>query len=353
MASVPPLRSPAAGDALSSHWTLLPLRQVQDVVAHVYGIRGTVTRLSSERDETFKFVAEDGTNYILKIANPFEDAAVLSFQDGALLHLESVGSSVPVPRLIATEDGRRSYDLRLPEGGSTRTVRLLSYLAGDQLSRLPPSVTRNRNLGSVLAALGKGLESFEGRPPAGKLLWDISHTLDLDNLIQHVGAVRRKLVSDVLAEFARTVPGVRSSLKTQIIHNDFNLHNILVDPAEPLEIAGIIDFGDMVFAPRVNDLAVALAYHVSDDDWQGLMGAMLGGYCAETALEEAEIALLPVLIKARLALTIIIPEYRAASRPENRDYIMRNHGGALLGLQRLSAMSESEFFRFVASNCKR
>ena len=158
-------------------------------------------------------------------------------------------------------------------------------------------MTRNRNLGSVLAALGKGLESFEGRPPAGKLLWDISHTLDLDNLIQHVGAERRKLVSDVLAEFARTVPGVRSSLKTQIIHNDFNLHNILVDPAEPLEIAGIIDFGDMVFAPRVNDLAVALAYHVSDDDWQGLMGAMLGGYCAETALEEAEIALLPVLIK--------------------------------------------------------
>ncbi|MEE4417602.1 phosphotransferase, partial [Klebsiella pneumoniae] len=77
---------------------------------------------------------------------------------------------------------------------------------------------------------------------------------------QHVGAERRKLVSDVLAEFARTVPGVRSSLKTQIIHNDFNLHNILVDPAEPLEIAGIIDFGDMVFAPRVNDLAVALAY---------------------------------------------------------------------------------------------
>lgn len=351
MALVAPLANPTAGDALSSHWTLLPLREVEDLVAHVYGVCGTVTRLSSERDETFKLIATDGTSYVLKIANPFEDPAALSFQDGALLHLEAIGSHVPVPRLIPTRNGQRSHDLVIADG-QTRTVRLLSYLAGDQLSRLSPSAVRNRNLGSVLAALGKGLECFEGRPPSGKLLWDISHTLDLATLIDHVGMERRKLVRDVLADFERTVPQAVVGLQRQIIHNDFNLHNILVDPALPLEIAGVIDFGDMVLAPRVNDLAVALAYHVSDDDWQGLMGAMLAGYCAETRLDEVEIALLPVLIKARLAITIIIPEYRAASRPENRDYIMRNHGVALLGLQRLSAMSESEFLRFVASNCK-
>ncbi|UZE49086.1 phosphotransferase [Rhodopseudomonas sp. P2A-2r] len=351
MALVTPLDISKAGDALSAHWDLLPLQQVEELVARAYGIRGVVARLSSERDETFKLTSTDGPDYILKIANPFEDPAALSFQDGALRHLETVGSRVPVPRLIATKDGERSYVYLVP-GGQTRIVRLLSYLAGDQLSRLPPSPIRNRNLGSVLARFGKDLENFDGRPPSEKLLWDISHTLDLAGLIIHVGKDRQGLVMDVLAEFERTVPQASSQLRHQIIHNDFNLHNILVDPASPLEIAGVIDFGDMVFAPRINDLAVALAYHVGEEDWQVLMGAMLAGYCAENRLEDSEIAILPVLIKARLAIAIIIPEYRAASRPGNRDYIMRNHGAALLGLQRLSGMSESEFLRFVSANCK-
>jgi Ser/Thr protein kinase RdoA (MazF antagonist) len=339
------------GDALTSRWTLLPLADVGDLVERVYGLAGSVIRLSSERDETFKFIAATGDAYVLKIANPAEDAASLEFQNEALTHLEAAAPDVPAPRLVPTLEGARSHDLPLADG-AVRNVRLLSYLHGDQLYRLPPSIARNRNLGRVLAILGQGLADFAGRPPAGKLLWDISHTLDLADLVEHVGDERQRLVRDVLDAFARSVPQVAGSLPHQVIHNDFNPHNILVDPASPSDIAGIIDFGDMVFAPRVNDLAVALAYHLATDDWQDLTGAILGGYGAVTPLEAEEVRLLPVLVKARLAMTIIISEWRAASRPDNRGYILRNHPAAWQGLQRLSRLSASDLERFVSSNCK-
>ncbi|WGR93721.1 phosphotransferase [Bradyrhizobium sp. ISRA443] len=341
----------SVGDVLSSHWTLLPVAEVEDLVARIYCLSGSVTRLSSERDETFKFVATTGDVYVLKIANPVEDPASLAFQDGALMHLEATAPDVPVPRLIPTLQGVRSYDLALADG-AVRKVRLLSYLDGDQLYRLPASTARNHNLGRVLAILGQGLASFQGRPPAGKLLWDISHTLDLADLVGHVGDERQPLVRGVLDAFAQEIPQAAGWLPHQIIHNDFNPHNILVDAAAPLEIAGIIDFGDMVFAPRVNDLAVALAYHLATDDWQNLAGAILRGYGTVTRLEADEVRVLPVLIKARVAMSIIISEWRAASRPDNRDYILRNHHAAWQGLQRLSGLSASDLERFVSSNCE-
>ncbi|MGT2492207.1 phosphotransferase [Cupriavidus basilensis] len=46
------------------------------------------------------------------------------------------------------------------------------------------------------------------------------------------------------------------------IHNDFNIYNVLVDPRDHTRIAGVLDFGDMVHAPLIDDLAVAAAYQV-------------------------------------------------------------------------------------------
>ena len=332
-------------DSMSATWEPTALEDAQAAVAAVYGVAGAVKRLSSERDETFLFTREDDTPFVLKIANPAEDPAALVFQDGALLHLEAAAPAVPVPRLVPTLKGKPSETLTTVEG--PRIMRLLTFLDGELQYRTPASEAQSRNVGRALAALDLGLEGYAGRAPEGKLMWDISHTLDLAAVIDHVAPERRGRVEAVLAEFERSLPAIGALTRRQIIHNDFNPHNILLDPTEPTRVVGIIDFGDMVHAPVVNDLAVALSYHVATDNWAARIGAFLEGYQSARALEEAEIALLPLLTRARLAMSIIIAEWRSTHFPENSAYIMRNHANALRGLQNTAELTAAGLKRLV------
>lgn len=338
------------GDALSATWSEMPLAEAEAMVAEVYGLAGAARRLSSERDETFLFSAADGARYTLKIANPAEDPAALAFQDGALLHLEHHAPAVPVPRLVPTRAGGASHRLATAEG--PRVVRLLTFLAGELQYRTPPSPGQSRNVGRALAELGLGLEGYDGRPPAGKLMWDISYTLDLAEVVADVAPERRPQVEGVLAEFARALPQIAALERRQIIHNDFNPHNVVVDPAAPEQVAGIIDFGDMVRAPLVNDLAVAISYHLATDDWTERAGAFLQGYAAARKLLAAEAALLPTLMRARLAMSIIIAEWRSARFPENRAYIMRNHASAWAGLCHVSDLTPAGLARLAPNLAK-
>ncbi|UHS58589.1 phosphotransferase enzyme family protein [Agrobacterium vaccinii] len=317
-------------DAMSATWSVTSLAEAQALVLNIYGLDGVAKPLSSERDETFLFTAHDGAEFVLKIANPAEDPAALAFQDGALLHLQVNAPDVPVPRLVFTRDGRASHTLDTAEG--PRIIRLLTFLRGELQYRTPGTEVQSHNVGKVLAELGLGLQDYAGRPPAGKLMWDISHTLDLANIIDYVEPQRRAQVESVLRAFEDAKPAIDGLKRRQIIHNDFNPHNILLDPASPEQVVGIIDFGDMVHAPLVNDLSVALSYNLSTDNWEARAKAFLEGFHSVRRLEVGELELVPVLSKARLAMSIIIAEWRSAHFPQNRDYIMRNHAAAWQGL---------------------
>lgn len=340
-----PLPAARKTDSMSATWSVTSLADAAAAVLQAYEAGGAVERLSSERDETFLFTRSDGTDFILKIANPAEDAAALEFQDGALLHLEAAAPVVPVPRLVLTKSGEPSHTLSTADG--PRIMRLLTFLRGELQYRTPASEGQSRNVGRVLAELGLGLEGYDGRPPPGKLMWDISHTLDLAAVVDHVAPERRAQAEAVLAEFERALPAISGLKRRQIIHNDFNPHNVLLDPAAPTTVVGIIDFGDMVHAPLINDLAVALSYHLATANWAARTGAFLEGFLSARALEPDEIEVLPVLTRARLAMSLIIAEWRSARFPENRDYIMRNHATAWRGLQNISDLTPAGLKKLV------
>ncbi|NTJ43720.1 phosphotransferase enzyme family protein [Agrobacterium larrymoorei] len=337
-------------DAISASLTVTPLSTVCEHAFEIYGFIGSTKRLSSERDETFLFTRSDGAEFTLKIANAAEDPAALEFQDGALLHLAKVAPHVPVPRLVPTRDGRESQTLQTVDG--PRIMRLLTYLGGDLQYRTPTTAEQSRNIGMALAQLGLGLKDYGGRPPSGKLMWDISHTLDLQGFTDFVGEERREAVEVVLVDFEAALPAIRALKRRQIIHNDFNPHNILMQPYAPCEVSGIIDFGDMVEAPLINDVAVALSYHLATDNWQERTQAFLEGFIAVRPLEADEIELLPLLARCRLAMSIIIAEWRSALFPDNRDYIMRNHAYAWRSLQHIPQLT-SAGLKSLAPNLSR
>lgn len=324
-----------ADDVLTAQWAPIPVPEAEAALHALYGFAARLSTLTSERDQTFLAQAPDGRRGIFKIANPAEREAVIAFQLGALRHLAAQAPGLPVPQVVPRLDGS---DGAVPFADGTRRIAsLLTYLDGRPLHAAPRSLAQAHAIGVALGGIGRGLADYAGAPPETRLLWDITHTLDLRRLVGHVDPERRLLVTRVLDAFEREILPVHGALPRQVIHNDFNPHNILVDAADPDRVTGIIDFGDMVQAPRVNDPAVALAYHIGRPDGLETLRALLRGYAGAIRLSDVEADILPGLIAARLAMTIVITEWRAGLKPESSAYILRNHAGALAGLHRLAA----------------
>ncbi len=162
----------------------------------------------------------------------------------------------------------------------------------------------------------------------------------------------RALAARALDRFAADIAPRLPGLRRQIIHNDMNPQNVLVDPAAPDDPAAIIDFGDMVEGPLVNELAIALAYQPPGPaDPLGPATELAAGYARVLPLRQAEIDLLPGLIAARRATTIVVASWRAAAQPGNRAYLLRSWTGALAGLAASEQLPEGAASARFAAAC--
>ncbi len=94
---------------------------------------------------------------------------------------------------------------------------------------------------------------------------------------------------------------ILGTLASQAIHNDLNIHNVLVTPGNHERITGILDFGEMVSAPRIIDVAVAASYQLGTGD--ALLTNVLefvSEYHEVSPLKAIEVEVLFDLIVARL-----------------------------------------------------
>jgi hydroxylysine kinase len=320
----------------------VPEALAQRLAAEHYGLIATAHRLDSERDQNFRLRSLDGREYVLKIANPAEDRAVTNLQTEALLHLAAADPGLPIPRVFPALNSMSELDISFDDG-STRVVRLLSFLAGTPMHAVEASAALRRSLGWCAARLARGLRDFSHCGASHKLLWDLQHAAELRPLIDAVPNERRGLVEHVLGDFETRALPVLPHLPSQPVHNDLNPHNVVVDPETRAGVAGIIDFGDLTWTARINDLAIATAYQVADiDDPLAPACEVIAAYHAVLPLEQAEFDVLFDLITTRMAMTIVISSWRAARYPANRNYILRNNGAAWARLCRMTRLSRDQ-----------
>ena len=129
---------------------------------------------------------------------------------------------------------------------------------------------------------------------------------------------------------------------------------MIVDEKNPDIVRSILDFGDMVHAPLVNDLAVASAYHLGNGS-NVLTQALpfISSYNAVLPLESSELEILYDLIAARLVITVAITNWRASLYPENRNYILRNAPQAWAGLHGFADISRESAQDQLARICSK
>jgi hydroxylysine kinase len=315
-----------------------------------FGLAAVAEPLTGERDRNFHLRATDGAEYVLKVVHPAEDPAVTDFQGRALLHLAGVDAGLPVPQA--------RLPLAVPwevPGQPVRLVRVYSWLPGRPLHMAAPGAAQRRNLGMALARLDMALQGFSHPAQHHVLLWDSQHAARVRGLLPAIDDPACRAVAERLLDSfeQHAVPAMRR-LRRQVIHNDFNPHNVLVDAEDDARIAGVIDFGDMVHAPLVQDLATACAYHVQPDGHPlhgpAEIAAAFHGVCP---LLPEELDILADLIAARCVISVAISTWRARLQPGNAAYILRNAPRAWAGLQRLAAIPRDEARAVFHAACPR
>ncbi|WP_307140211.1 phosphotransferase [Pseudoroseomonas cervicalis] len=333
------------GAVLDTPAPVVSLDEAAALARDAFGLAAEATPLAGERDRNIHLRAADGREYALRVINPAEPAEVSDFQSRALLHLAEAAPDLPVPRLHAPLSGDAPEALWTPAGGGAPCrVRLLDYLPGRPLHLAAPSPAQRAALGAMLARLDLAFAGYRHAAEGHELMWDIQRALKLRPLVAHLpGPDDRALAESVLERFERHALPLLPGLRPQVIHNDFNPHNILTDPEDDRRITGIIDFGDMVRAPMVQDLATAAAYQVAAEGHPLEGPAQLArAYHALCPLWPEEVEILADLIATRLAVAVTISGWRAAKQPENAPYILRNYPRSLSGLRRLGALSRAE-----------
>jgi Ser/Thr protein kinase RdoA (MazF antagonist) len=320
----------AGEGGLSAPYVIMSDDEAVALACSRFGIRGTVTRFATEKDDTFRVEADDGRRVIMKVANPSEDTAEIAFQAELLQHIERTDPTLPVPRMLPDAAGRSHGEI-VDRAGQRRQVRLMSYLDGTPLDSTASSPTERERVGEVLGRLRRATGGFSHPAENRVLAWDVKHLLDLRPLLDDVADPhQRTVLAAGMARFADIAPRI-ASLPAQVLHNDFSRSNIVVDHDSPAFVTGIIDFGDAVRTAVAIDVSTAvlnqLPRDAADNPVEDLFAQgrdVVRGYLREATLSDEELALIPHLVMGRAVARALITLWRARLFPENATYILRN-----------------------------
>jgi 4-aminobutyrate aminotransferase-like enzyme/Ser/Thr protein kinase RdoA (MazF antagonist) len=336
----------ATTDVLEAIPPSLTTADAEEVARTAFGLNAPAESLVSERDQNFRLTDAEGSAWVLKVSNAVEDRGVVEMEVAAVERIVALDPELPVPVARRGRSGEPIESVTVR--GQAHLVRLLPLLPGRNAEPDELDAPAVRDIGVVVARLGRALRGFF-HPAAGRsILWDQQR---LPRLFRHAALVedplRRELLDHVIARFkARAIPAL-PGLRSQVIHNDVTLDNLLL--GEDHRVTGIIDFGDMAHTALVLDIPATLQSLVRGrEDVFDVAEAFLAGYDSVVRLEDEEAALLGDLLAGRMAQTILISAFRTRDYPDNA-YI---HGWAEPAwelLEQLEAIGFDEASRRMAA----
>ena len=232
-----------------------------------------------------------------------------------------------MPRPVAATDG----SMRVPVDDGI--LRVLTWVPGRPLAEVDdPTPETLTDLGRLVAQVDRALVDFHAPGVGMPTPWNMASADDLAD------DAPDETTRAILTRFReRSRPALRA-LPHQAVHNDANEHNVIVDSQG--DLAGLVDFGDLCVAPRVCGLAVAATYAMARSRYptRALL-AVVGGYHATTPLSAAEIALIPDLVRTRLAMSVTMADRRRREQPDN-DYLLISQDGVHALLDRLGIVPD-------------
>jgi Ser/Thr protein kinase RdoA (MazF antagonist) len=302
---------------------------IRELLHGAWGLEGDLAALPSERDQNVRVDIDGHPAFVLKIANPAEDPALLDAQEATLERLVAAG--LPVGRGVPSVAGQ---PVHTPVAGRVARARLVTWLEGTPVAELderPPGLPEA--LGELMGRVTAALDGLEHPGADRPFQWDVRRAGEtiragLDHVVD---PSRRRLLERALAR----IDGVRlgiDALRRSVIHNDANDHNVLLDGDG--RISGLLDLGDLVWSVTAAEPAVAAIYLAgADDDPLEIAARVVGRFHGEFPLTDAERAAIPDLLLARVAISVSISALQTTLDPD--PYLRISEGAMWARLARL------------------
>lgn len=289
-----------------------------------YGLEGTVDRLGSERDETFRLNTAEGT-FLVKVSAAGENSDLIDLQVAAISYLTDK-TSLPVPTIQLTT--RHEPVTRIPsEDGVTpaRLVHVMQFLPGRDLASQRLSRDHVERVGRLHGEVTLALRGFHHPHARRHLIWDLMELPGLTPMISNVeGRHRQGLARKAMHDFESTVVPMADQFEQQIIHGDYSVFNLLGDPDDPGFVTGIVDFGDLHRGRVVFDLAIAVSNlidHRLDDPW-AVASHHEAGFSKVKPLPPEHRDVLAAAATGRTLQRLLISHWRIGIEPSRADYVL-------------------------------
>ena len=187
------------------------------------------------------------------------------------------------------------------------------------------------------------------------MAWDIQRALILEPGIQAwVADDAKALCADFNARFQREVLPRLPSLRAQVVHSDGHAENLLRAESGSDEIVGVIDFGDMVHAPLVQDLAVTLASFARHGE-MSLENAVaqVEAWNAVLPLADEELEVLHDLTLLRLATSLCMYDFRIHATEKPPAWLTEERPDIVRALTKFLALDRAEVHERYRAACGR
>ena len=284
----------------------LPVEELAALLSRAWGIEGDLRALPSERDQNLRVDVDGRPAYVMKVANPDEEAAFLDAQDAALERLGAAG--LPVARLVPAHDGPVAVAVH----ERPARVRVVTWLYGTPVAAVErPPASLPEELGALMGRVTAALEGFDHPGANRPFQWDVLRAPEtLARGLRAVADPGRHALLAGAAERLRRTAGRWDVLRRSVIHNDANDHNVLVDGAG--RISGLLDLGDMVRSATAAEPAVAAAYLLDGARPSATIDAVTRGFERAFPLAAGDRDAIPELVLGRVAVSVAISAHQAA-----------------------------------------
>ena len=317
------------------------LRQNYTLFSHY---KFSLKELNSERDINYLISLDNKKKYIIKISNTLESKEILKLQDFVLSTLNKRSS---IKKIIPKKIHNKI--LTYTDASNSKCfVRILSYIEGKLYANYKNSSELEISLGTYLGILSNELKNIGHPSSFRKFEWDPSTIEWTKKYINLFKSKKKEILKKNYNEFIKFVQKNKTHLRYSLTHGDPNNYNLVVSNNE---IIGLLDYGDMVYAPTINDLAISLSYALMNKkNFYNTLKNLITNYHNKFSINFAETLSLMSLVKSRLTITVIMAEIQIKKFPKNK-YILISKKDAWNLLYRLDKIDIYSFIYLIRDLC--